>query len=278
MTRHAAGRDGALAMFDNVMVGLSDDDAALDAFALARTLVSADGELTLVRVEAGDAPREGPPAEALAALGGVPLVVVTERSAAAGLHDVALRRGADLLVVGASRRDRVHRVLGRNATASLLEDPPCAVAVAPRGYAGGARAVRLVGIGYDGSVASEEALTAARSLAAERHARLSAFEAVGPRVFARDPFDTHAEIEERLAQARERIAALGGVEAHAEYGFATKEIRRYGESVDLLVLGPHDHDADRPPGTSLAQRLAEDPPCALLVLAPPRHRLAAAEA
>jgi hypothetical protein len=42
-------------MFDDVIVGLSDDDAALDAFALAKTLVSGDGELTLVRVRAARA-------------------------------------------------------------------------------------------------------------------------------------------------------------------------------------------------------------------------------
>lgn len=255
-------------MFDDVIVGLSDDDAALDAFALAKTLVSADGELTLVRVEAGDgSARDGPPAEALAAFDGAPLVVVTAPSATTGLHDLALHRRADLLVVGASRRDRVHRLLGRDTTASVLGDPPCAVAVAPRGYAGGARRLRVIGIGYDGSVASNEALAAARILAAEHDAALSAFEAVRPRVFVSDPFDSRTEIDQRIAQARERIAALGEVEPHAEYGSPTEEIRRYGGSIDLLVLGAHDDwHTDSLPRTTLAQRLADDAPCALLVL------------
>jgi nucleotide-binding universal stress UspA family protein len=256
-------------MFDDVIVGLSDDDdAALDAFALAKTLVSTGGELTLVRVEPGDeSARDAMPQEALAAFDGAPLVAVTAPSAEAGLRDVALHRRADLLVIGASRRDRVHRLLGRDTTAALLGDPPCPVAVAPRGYAGGARALRVIGLGYDGSVASEQALAAARILAAEHDATLSAFEAVRPSVFVPDPFDSHAEIDQRVAQARERIAALGGVEAHAEYGSPTEEIRRYSGSVDLLVLGAHDDwHTDNLPRTTLAQRLANDAPCALLVL------------
>jgi hypothetical protein len=102
MTRHAGGRDRRLAMFDDVIVGLNDDDAALDAFALAKTLVSTGGELTVVRVERGDeTPRGSAPQEALAAFNGAPLVVVTAPSAAAGLRDVVLHRRADLLVVGA---------------------------------------------------------------------------------------------------------------------------------------------------------------------------------
>jgi nucleotide-binding universal stress UspA family protein len=268
MTRHAGERDCRLAMFDEVIVGVSDDDAALDAFALAKTLVSTGGALTLVRVERGDdTARDGAPQEALAAFDGAPLVVVTAPSAAAGLRDVVLHRRADLLVVGASGRDRVHRLLGRDTTAALVGDPPCTVAVAPQGYAGGARALRVIGLGYDGSVASAEALAAARILAAEHDAKLSAFEAVRPSLFVSDPFDSRTEIDRRVAQARERIAALGEVEPHAEYGSPTEEIRRYGGSVDLLVLGAHDDwHTDSLPHTTLAQRLAYDAPCPLLVL------------
>ena len=203
---------------------------------------------------------------------GVELLVVQSPSAGAGLHDHALRTGADLIVVGASRRGLLRRTIGRDDTSAVLEDPPCAVAVAPAGYAGRPRALRTVGVGYDGSIASEDALTAARELAAAYGAGLSAFEAVRPRAWTRDPWNPGEEIRERVDAARRRISELGGVDPHAEYGHAAEELERFSADVDLLVIGAHHYgDGQDVPPRSLAQRLAGRAPCALLVLPMPRH-------
>ena len=209
-------------MFVNVAVGVSGDERALDALALAKTLASSGGVPSLVYVEvdperpagADDGARvvrgDGLPEPLLTLpdetnVAGCPLVVVGASSARAGLHDYAVRAGADLLVVGASRRDRLRRAAGGDDTSAVLKAPPCAVAVAPAGYAGRPREVRTIGVGYDGSIASEQALAAARTLAVEHRAKLSAFEAVPPRFF---PYEIH----QRVDAARRRVAGLGGVE------------------------------------------------------------------
>ena len=127
-----------------------------------------------------------------------------------------------------------------------------------------------IGVAYDGSPESDRALAVARELARERGARLSAFEAVPEPLYLRDPWNPQPEIDERVAHARGRIAALGDVEPHAASGDdAAEALAGYGESVDLLIMGSH---AYRPidhlsPG-STAQRLAGHAPCPLVVLDP----------
>lgn len=256
-------------MFDNVIIAVSDEESALDALALGETLTSPGAALMLVHVEQGGGDRETPqePPAPLVSLsdgpGGAehPLVVVGAPSPAAGLHDAASRGGADLLVIGAPR----HRVLGRAHTEAIMRDAPCAVAVAPRGFAGRPTALQRIGVGYDGSLASDAALATARRLAAEREATVSALEVVTPRPL-RDPLNASNEIDDRLAAGRRRLAGLAGVDTSVEYGLPDEALARYGASVDLLVLGPHDHGVQR---ASLAQRLARRPPCPLLVLATP---------
>jgi nucleotide-binding universal stress UspA family protein len=110
------------AMFENVVVGVKDREAGLDAIELARRLLAPDGNLLLVDVRDPrrlPAPRldEIEPQLAVQELGplrseaGVDadLLSLHARTVAAGLHSVARERG-DLLVIGASRRDYYERV------------------------------------------------------------------------------------------------------------------------------------------------------------------------
>jgi nucleotide-binding universal stress UspA family protein len=274
-------------MFDEVIVAVDDDEAALDALALGKILASPVATLTLAHVDAdgsnradeagadpGPAHHAQPPRPLLSLSdedGGAPLpfVVVTAASTAAGLHDLAWRRAADLVVIGGSRRGGLERALRRDTAGAIIEHAPCAVAVAPLGYAGRTPRLETIGVGYDGSLASEQALEAARRLAAERRAKLVGFEAVKPRP-ARDPFDAPHEIDQRVAAARRRLAALGDVEPHAEYGGRAVELARFGASVDLLVIGPRDEEEESAlHPVPLALRLAHHAPCPLLVVAKP---------
>jgi nucleotide-binding universal stress UspA family protein len=273
-------------MFDNVIVGIGEPEAGRDALALARELTSERGQLTLaqVRVVALPAPPDSGAAaedrrlaaERLAALRDAShldarVVCVDGRSVAAGLHALAASRAADLLVISASRRDELERVSIGDDTRAVLENAPCAVAVAPAGSAARPPRLRRIGAGYDGAREGERAIALARELAPERGAEVSAFQALRESLYAHDPWVAEWEIEADAARAREGTAGLGA-EPHVGSGDPAEELARYGASVDLLVLGSHRYrPIDHVAAPSTAQRLARRPPCALLVLGSPTN-------
>jgi nucleotide-binding universal stress UspA family protein len=185
------------------------------------------------------------------------------------MSEIARHVGADLIVIGSSRRGGLGRVLVGDDTRAALSAAPCSVAVAPAGLAEEPRAMREIGVGYDGSMESDHALFVARKLATEHGARLSAFEAVtfpsyafsGPMVPDEDA------INRLVGAARARIAALEGVEAHAAYGQAAEELAVYSASLDLLVIGSRGYGpVGRLVHGSTAHRLARQARCPLLVL------------
>ena len=272
-------------MFDRVVVGINSYAAGRDAIALAKVLLSGGGELTLVYVEVLQSkPAPGADArpddeaqrfglERLSRLRDQAQIAaeisrIQALSVRRGLHESAAGRGADLLVIGAGRHAPLPHMFLGDAAREVLEDPPCPVAVAPAGYSGWPGRIRKIGVAYDGSRGSDRALELARKLTREHHAALSAFEAVRAPAYARDVWNAEGEIDEDVENARQRIAALGDVEPHAEFADdAVAGLRWYGASVDLLVLGAHRY---RPPDRLLqrskAQRLADQPPCPLVVL------------
>ena len=272
-------------MFQQVVVGIRDDQAGRDAIALARELVSGDGAVTLLHVQVISA-RPAPDSGAVGAAAKYRYAIerlttlanelaiaarvscVEAPSPRGGLHEFASRQHADLLVVGASGRDEVGRLLLGDHTREVLEDARCAAAIAPAGYASRAASIRMIGVAYDRSVESERALELARTLAAHHQAELSALEAIRPPVHGRDPANVAGESQERVEEARRRIPALGGVHADASFGDAVDELRQYGPSVDLLVISSHKYGPiDRVLEESTSQQLADEPSSPLLVLA-----------
>lgn len=273
-------------MFENVIVGADGLHAGRDALGLAKRLASSHAQLTLAYVEV--VPREPwPPSgavteaaharRALRRLAGLRdeshvdahLVFVEAGSVAAGLHELAVRREADLLVLATSRRDELLRPYVGDETRAVLENAPCPVAVAPIEYATRPAQFEKIGAAYDGSPESEQALALARALARERGAELSAFQAVPEPGYVHSLVYPQPEIEAGLAGARKRISELGDVEPHVVSSDDTAEaLTRYGASVDLLVVGSHRYQPiDHLLSGSTAQRLADDAPCPLLVLA-----------
>jgi nucleotide-binding universal stress UspA family protein len=273
-------------MFRNVLVGVDERPGGRDAIALAKDLVAEDGELTLAYVHLGDPKptRGSSPAfdaaeqersrellEAARAEAGIEAAVLWTGSPSVGrgLHELAERQRTDLLVVGSTSRSLIGRVLTGDDTRDALNGAPCAVAVAPAGYAQRSVSLREIGVGYDGSPESEHALALARELASELGAKVSAFEAVSLPAYrfgdARVPIDE--AIDEYVTDARERIAALGDVAPHAAYGVAAEELALYGASVDLLIVGSRGYGPiGRLMHGSTSQRLARTARCPLLVL------------
>lgn len=66
-----------------------------------------------------------------------------EKSPARGLFELAEAEAAELLVLGSSHRSKVGQLLLGSTASKLLRASPCAIAVAPRGYALGPSASGL---------------------------------------------------------------------------------------------------------------------------------------
>jgi nucleotide-binding universal stress UspA family protein len=245
-------------MYTNVVVGVDGEYGGRDAIALARELLADHGLLTLAYVHNGYpiAGRGASPAyEADERTRAVDVLETARRntrvdadlrpvgaqSVGRGLHVLAESLGADLLVVGATRRSRLGRVVRGDDAAASLDGAPCAVAIAPAGYAEHPQAMHEIGVAYDESAESAHALAIARGLAGETGARLSAFDAVELPTVAYSggamgvPYAF--PIDELLDEARERIASLGDVEPHVVFGMPGEELALYSASVDLLVIG-----------------------------------------
>jgi len=273
-------------MFANVIVGVREDEAGNDAIALARELVAKDRRLTLVHVHVvakkpapdsaadSDSAKCRKASEELTDLAKglhieADVACVEAGSARSGLHYAASSRNADLLVIGATRADELARDIVGDDTREILDGAPCAVAVAPGGYASEAAGLRKIGVAFDGSTGSERAVEVARGLAADCHAELSAFEAVAPPAYAHDPWNVRGDMEQSVEAARRRVAALGDVEAEAGAGDVAEQLGQFGASVDLLIVGAHEYTpVDHVSERSLPQQLADKASSPLLCLAP----------
>jgi nucleotide-binding universal stress UspA family protein len=239
-------------VFRKVIVGVDGQSGGRDAIALAEQLVAPDGELTLAKVysshrRGGESPQRE---DALEGLGqqrawaqvDADLTTLGSSSVGVGLHELADSRQADLLVVGSSHRARLGRVFIGDDTRASLSGAPCAVAVAPAGYVRRRRRLREIGVGYDQSFESERALAVARQLAADEDAHLSALEVVSLRShdYLGGVYDFNVAVDRVVDEALARLSALGDVEPHAVYGIPSRELARYSDSVDLLVIGSRD--------------------------------------
>lgn len=273
-------------MFNNVVVGIDRRSGGADAIPLAHSLLTEAGELTLAHVYRGDErPWQVEPSDHdLTEREGVVELLESVREAAGvdahlrwrgsasvgrGLHELCEVIGADLLVVGSSHRGLLGRVLlGDDANASL-NGAPCAIAIAPTGYAERPAGFREIGVGFDGSPESENAVQVGRELADRLGAKLSAFEAISVPTYAflGGPAVSEDAIATLVTQAREDIAALGGIEAHAVYGSPAEELAMYSASLDLLVVGSRSYGPiGRLMHGSTSHRLARMARCPLLVL------------
>jgi nucleotide-binding universal stress UspA family protein len=272
-------------MFANTIVGVDGGPSGRDAVAVGRLLVTPDAHLSLANVHVLTPVRGASGAYGAAeseeslrlleqerAAAGVEaeLLTITASSAGRGLHYLAEAHDADLLCVGSNARSPAGRVVMGDATRASLIGAPCAVAVAPLGYANEPRAITRIGVGYDASLESEAALAFARELAAREGAALIAMMVVEPPLYAGFVPGRAEEDEELAKQAADELAALEGVEGEVAVGLAGEELAAFGARVDLLVVGSRAYGPIRRlmfGGT--ATHLAGNARCPLLVLPRP---------
>jgi nucleotide-binding universal stress UspA family protein len=274
-------------MFRKLLVGVDGGHGGRDAIALGRQLAAPGADITLAHIYGPDlviGAGSRPPflvgrAQAemmlererdVASLD-AQLIVFSERRAGRGLHVLAERLGADLLVVGSTAHGLFDRVLMGEDTRAALAGAPCAVAIAPRGYRHQPHELETLGVGYDGSPESDLALAAARDLAAQHGATIWALQVVS----LADAEDENAPTghwtnapSRLIRRTITRLSGLGdGVEADAVYGKPRDELVRYGENLDLLLVGSRGYG---PLGRlfhgSVSDYLARHAPCPLVIL------------
>jgi len=219
-----------------IVVGYDGSGGARDALSLARELARADDAELLVACVWVSNPLLG---DALAGAGGLPgwfatrftevkaqlggaafrRFDLTNLSAPAALVELAEIERAEIIVLGSTHRGRVGRVVPGGVGERLLEDAPCAVAIAPRGYAHGEHVgLGLLGVGYDGRDESKRALGFARELASRVQAELRLVTVVS------DAGDTEVEPVTDAEHVHRR-------------GDPAATLAAEGVELDLLVLG-----------------------------------------
>jgi nucleotide-binding universal stress UspA family protein len=244
-------------MYANVIVGVDGREGGRDAAALTAMLAASDASVSLVhaatappianRATVGDlefAGEESMPfgldQERELCGGDAQLTRVPAPSVGAGLQEIAQRRGADLIIVGASRRHGIARLFNGDDVAGVMHRTPCAVAVAPVGYAEHLRVPARIGVAFDGSPESSVALAHAGLLAAERRSVLIVQHAVEPRFYASGWGMTGVAVDDpasEIAAARERQPEADGIEIQHVYGTPHEQLVALSEQVDLLVCG-----------------------------------------
>lgn len=166
-----------------------------------------------------------------------------------GLHELAEPEDVQAIVVGANHLGAVGRLLRGDVAVGLLHDAPCAVAVAPRGWAsrGEPFGTGAVGVAWDGSPESELALAEAVRIAEATGATLRIVHVVEPLPPSTDlaladdaSFDDH-RLRWARAQAADAAARVHGrcpVEIIVLDGVdAADALVELSESLNALVLG-----------------------------------------
>jgi nucleotide-binding universal stress UspA family protein len=284
-------------MFATVLVGYDGGREARDALALGRALAEwGGGRLVLATVlpvkdEAigiegyQSALKEDSDrlfAKVLPELAGLEVEtrVAGNDPPAEGLCTIAARENVDVIALGSTHRGPFGRIYPGSVAERLLHFAPCAVAVAPRGFASRTDGEpRVLAAAYDGSPESNLALEAAVGLAKSAEATvrvLAVHEPFGPTTIGLAPMGaadvgavTQREaMEDRLHEMVSELPASLRAQGLLLKGDAADELLEQTEfGVDLLVMGSRGHG---PVGQVLlggvSAKVIRNAPCPVLVV------------
>jgi nucleotide-binding universal stress UspA family protein len=245
-----------------IVVGVDGSERSADAVALASRLGrAAAAELVVAAV----CPVDGPGQASLTARDEAwrridrvrPLLegferwkpqVVDAASPARGLHELAGRTHAELLVIGSTHRGPVSRVVLGRLARRLLHGASCAVAITPRGHRPAPPGTPLLlGVGFDGSSESRLALDAGARWARDLGAGLRVVSALELPIAANPVFGTVSfrhTLESMRRFARDRLVeACASVEVPSGVAYEIRErdpvavLADESARVDLLIVG-----------------------------------------
>ncbi len=198
------------------------------------------------------------------------------RSVGMGLTGLAEEIDADLVVVGSSRHSKLGQLLAGNVGLSLLHGAPCAVAIAPRGYAEGPTGITTVVVGVGGGDDSQLALEAATELAGVLGATLKLV------AVAQDPPVVHGQgagmagdravreaIEEEARQQLDEASRSTGdvpTEATLITGDPAEKLAEAASPGSILVVGSRGYGPVRRVLLgSVSTELMSSAPCPVLI-------------
>jgi nucleotide-binding universal stress UspA family protein len=273
-------------MFEKLLVGVDGRPGGRDAIVLAQRLAAPSTRIVLAHVYTDPALGFGDgvaladerdraqrllTGERLAIGVNAETVVSNYGSPGRGLHYLARTEHADGLVIGCSHRGSIGRLLIGDDTRAALHGAPCAVAVAPRGYARSDHEWQRIGVADDGSPDSRRALEAARGLAVGGSCQIVARSVVTLQPAADDgaPVSWTEPTEQAILAERERLAAVDDVVGDVAYGEPQAQLVEFAREVDVLVVGSRGlGPIDRALVGSISTHLAGRVSCPLLVLGP----------
>jgi nucleotide-binding universal stress UspA family protein len=249
-------------VYSRIVVGYDGRDPAQDALALAGSLAQAAEGSVLLAYIATEQPRWyrterdyrralreeveatlGPALRQLPEGLTVRKASIESGSPARGLHDLAAEDRATLLVLGSTHHGPVGRVLIGSVGELLLMGAPCAVVVAPKGYAKRqGRALSTIAVGFNGSEESHEALTSAHVLANASGARLRVISVVEPhrpfrRQKAHEREGESRDLEQEVGDEIGKLPADVDIERSLVEGDPVKSLASAGQEADLLMIG-----------------------------------------
>ncbi|MDQ2676933.1 MAG: universal stress protein, partial [Actinomycetota bacterium] len=178
----------------------------------------------------------------------VDIKVSIQGSVGHGLTSVAESTDAVCLVIGSCHRGAVGRVALGSVGNSLIHGSPCAVAVAPRGFAVRKGAILNVGVAFDGTPEAWAALETGIGMAARAHARLAVFtvwdlsahaSATAFNTLAAGEL-TNADRDEKrrvLDLALTRVPEGLPVQGHLLSGVPGDVLAMASDDVDLIIIG-----------------------------------------
>ena len=254
-----------------IVVGIERSERTDDALALARMLATPAARLVLAgacefpSLALGGADIAGLVAEEAVAEGralvarradrlrasglDVEEVVAAFGSPASLLQSTAEEQEAELVVIGSTHTTPRGRVLPGSTGEVLLAGAPCAVAIAPSGYASVTHtAPERIGAAFDGSDEARAALDAAVGLAARYGAALQVLTVLdvagfaspalmgGPgydRVHADVEATAHAHLDEVVAELPRDVATEGRLLE----GAPARMLAEASADLDLLLMG-----------------------------------------
>jgi nucleotide-binding universal stress UspA family protein len=204
--------------------------------------------------------------------------LVVALSASEGLATEAERTGVHMLVLGSTHRGPLGRIFPGAVAENLLHGAPCAVAVAPAGYAAGdTHALRMIAVAFDGSEESRVAVEEAVRLAEAAGAGIKIISVAPPMPIG---FGAVAVSAESLRAAdrdyrREKLAELAAslpasvrpAERLRDGDPASEIVAECETGVDLLVMGSRGYGALRRAMLgSVSRRVVRSATCPVVIV------------